>query len=141
MRSNREYDYFGNVLEYSYDYFPSYSSTRTQKVLVLEYDYSISVNDTHIKGIATIVHRCHLLNFVGLKRLNKLAPLSHHLERFWLVFGKVVTQIFVALNKQRHHFQQNILVCDLHNLATLTEQVHTWTCLPEFCNLYKQKDV
>ena len=41
MRSNREYDYFGNVLEYEYDYFPSYSSTstRTQKVLVLEYEY------------------------------------------------------------------------------------------------------
>ena len=35
MRSNREYDYFGNVLEY--DYFPSYSST--QKVLVLKYEY------------------------------------------------------------------------------------------------------
>ena len=38
MKSNREYDYFGNVLEYEYDYFPSYSSTSTQKVLVLEYD-------------------------------------------------------------------------------------------------------
>ena len=42
MKSNREYDYFGNVLEYEYDYFPSYSSTSTQKVLVHEYDYSIS---------------------------------------------------------------------------------------------------
>ena len=42
VRSNREYDYFGNVLEYKYDYFPSYSSTSTQKVLVHEYDYSIS---------------------------------------------------------------------------------------------------
>ena len=40
VRSNREYDYFGIVLEY--DYFASYSSTRTQKVLVLKYDYSIS---------------------------------------------------------------------------------------------------
>ena len=41
VRSNREYDYFGNVLEYEYDYFPSYSSTSTstQKVLVLEYEY------------------------------------------------------------------------------------------------------
>ena len=39
MRSNREYDYFGNVLEYEYDYFPPYSSTSTQKVLVLEYEY------------------------------------------------------------------------------------------------------
>ena len=39
MKSNREYDYFGNVLEYEYDYFPSYSSTSTQKVLVLEYEY------------------------------------------------------------------------------------------------------
>ena len=40
MRSNREYDYFGNVLEY--DYFLSYSSTSTQKVLVLkcEYEYT-----------------------------------------------------------------------------------------------------
>ena len=37
MRSNREYDYIGNVLEY--DYFPSYPSTHTQKVLVLEYEY------------------------------------------------------------------------------------------------------
>ena len=37
MRSNREYDYIGNVLEY--DYLPSYSSTRTQKVLVLKYEY------------------------------------------------------------------------------------------------------
>ena len=43
MKSNREYNYFGNVLEYEYDYFPSYSSTSTststQKVLVLEYEY------------------------------------------------------------------------------------------------------
>ena len=37
VRSNREYDYIGNVLEY--DYLPSYSSTRTQKVLVLKYEY------------------------------------------------------------------------------------------------------
>ena len=37
VRSNREYDYIGNVLEY--DYFPSYSSTHTQKILVLEYEY------------------------------------------------------------------------------------------------------
>ena len=44
VRSNHEYDYFGNV--YEYDYFASYSSTITEKVLVLEYeteyDYSIS---------------------------------------------------------------------------------------------------
>ena len=40
MRSNREYDYFGNVLEYEYDYFASYSSTSTPKVLVLEYEYT-----------------------------------------------------------------------------------------------------
>ena len=39
VRSNREYDYFGNVLEYEYDYFHSNSSTSTQKVLVLEYEY------------------------------------------------------------------------------------------------------
>ena len=46
VRSNREYDYFGNVLEYEYDYFPSYSSTSTStqkvRVRVHEYDYSIS---------------------------------------------------------------------------------------------------
>ena len=43
MRSNCEYDYFGNVLEY--DYFPSYSSTSTstQKVLVLEYKYTSTI--------------------------------------------------------------------------------------------------
>ena len=41
VRSNREYDYFGNVLEY--DYFPSYSSTSTQKVLVLEYEYTSTI--------------------------------------------------------------------------------------------------
>ena len=41
MRSNREYDYFGNVLEYENNYFVLYSSksTNTQKVLVLEYEY------------------------------------------------------------------------------------------------------
>ena len=39
VKSNREYNYFGNVLEYEYDYFPSYTSTSTQKVLVLEYEY------------------------------------------------------------------------------------------------------
>ena len=47
VKSNREYDYFGNVLEYEYeyDYFPSYSSTstRTQKVLVLEYEYTSTI--------------------------------------------------------------------------------------------------
>ena len=37
VRSNREYDYFGNILEY--EYFASYSSTSTPKVLVLEYEY------------------------------------------------------------------------------------------------------
>ena len=34
-----EYDYFGNVLEYEYDYFASYLSMSTQKVLILEYEY------------------------------------------------------------------------------------------------------
>ena len=43
MKSNREYDYFGNVLEYEYDYFPSYSSASTQKVLVLEYEYTSTI--------------------------------------------------------------------------------------------------
>ena len=46
MKSNREYDYFGNVLEY--DYFPSYSntSTSTQKVLVLEFEYEYKYTST-----------------------------------------------------------------------------------------------
>ena len=37
MRSNRDYDYFGNVLEYEYDYFALHTSTSTitQKVLIL----------------------------------------------------------------------------------------------------------
>ena len=48
MKSNREYDYFGNVLEYEYDYFPSYSSTSTstQNVLVLEYEYKYKYTST-----------------------------------------------------------------------------------------------
>ena len=50
VRSNREYDYIGNVLEY--DYFPSYSSTRTQKVRVLEYEY-MSMS-THFYSCYTI---------------------------------------------------------------------------------------
>ena len=54
MRINHEYDYFGYVLEYEYVYFPSYSSmtTSTLKVLVLEYDYSIS--DTHVSAFIHI---------------------------------------------------------------------------------------
>ena len=43
VRSNREYDYFGNVLEYEYDYFALYSSTSTQKVLVLKYEYKSTI--------------------------------------------------------------------------------------------------
>ena len=41
VRSNREYDYFGNVFEYEYDYFALYSSMITQKVLILEYEYRV----------------------------------------------------------------------------------------------------
>ena len=43
MKSNREYNYFGNVLEYEYDYFPSYTSTNTQKVLEYEYKYTSTI--------------------------------------------------------------------------------------------------
>ena len=52
MRRKREYDYFGNVLEYEYDYFASYSSTSTQKVQVRlhEYDYSISAANIYMEG-------------------------------------------------------------------------------------------
>ena len=54
VKSNREYDYFGNVLEYEYDYFPSYSSTSTSTSTqkVHEYDYSIS--DCHMAEIFTM---------------------------------------------------------------------------------------
>ena len=54
MRSNREYDYFGNVLEYEYDYFPPYLSTSTQKVLVLEYEYKYKYTSTITPSLACI---------------------------------------------------------------------------------------
>ena len=41
VRSNREYDYFGNVLEYAYFALYSSTSTITQKVLVVEYEYRV----------------------------------------------------------------------------------------------------
>ena len=62
MRSNREYNYFGNVLEYEYDYFASYSSTSTQKVLVLEYEYTSTITpslldaDTNIYKSNSFLH-------------------------------------------------------------------------------------
>ena len=46
IRSNREHDYFGNVLVY--DYFALYSSTITQKVLILEYEYEYRVRLLHL---------------------------------------------------------------------------------------------
>ena len=71
MRSNREYDYFGNVLEYEYDYFPEYEysyskSTRTRvRVQVHDYDYSISgCNDNYY--FLFIVLLCLMLYFCFL---------------------------------------------------------------------------
>ena len=58
MRSNREYNYFGNVLEYEYNY----SSTSTQKVLVLEYEYTSTITpslldaDTNIYKSNSFLH-------------------------------------------------------------------------------------
>ena len=46
MRSNREYNYFGNLLED--DYFASYSSTSTQKVIVLEYEYTSTITPSQL---------------------------------------------------------------------------------------------
>ena len=46
MRSNREYNYFGNLLED--DYFASYSSTSTQKVLVLEYEDTSTITPSQL---------------------------------------------------------------------------------------------
>ena len=62
MRSNREYNYFGNLLQYKYDYFASYSSTSTQKVLVLEYEYTSTITpslldaDTNIYKSNSFLH-------------------------------------------------------------------------------------
>ena len=46
VRSNREYNCFGNLLED--DYFASYSSTSTQKVLVLEYEYTSTITPSQL---------------------------------------------------------------------------------------------
>ena len=46
MRSNREYNYFGNLLED--DYFASYSGTSTQKVLVHEYEYTSTITPSQL---------------------------------------------------------------------------------------------
>ena len=57
VRSNREYNYFGNVLEYEYDYFASYSSTRTQKVLVLEYEYTSTITPSLLDADTNIYNK------------------------------------------------------------------------------------
>ena len=68
MRSNREYDYFGNVLEY--DYFPSYSSTSTQKVLVLKYEY---------KYTSTITPSLHGVKYIEMYlNTNTLESISNN---------------------------------------------------------------
>ena len=46
VRSNREYNYFGNLLED--DYFASYSGTSTQKVLVHEYEYTSTITPSQL---------------------------------------------------------------------------------------------
>jgi hypothetical protein len=46
VRSNHEYNDFGNLLED--DYFASYSSTSTQKVLVLEYEYTSTITPSQL---------------------------------------------------------------------------------------------
>ena len=55
MRSNREYDYFGNVHEYKYDYFALYTSTIIQKVLVLEYAYEYRVWLLHLCRVQKLI--------------------------------------------------------------------------------------
>ena len=83
MRSNREYDYFGNVLEYEYDYFPSYSSMSTQKVFVLEYeyDYSISVCYTFVSGVyKNILLKDYSKVFIFIKLSCKLSCLKNILN-------------------------------------------------------------
>ena len=60
VRSNHEYDYFGIVIEYEYDYFPSYLSTSTQKVLVLEYEYKYTSTITPSLVYTVTVYSCVL---------------------------------------------------------------------------------
>ena len=70
MRSNREYNYFGNVLEYEYDYFGNvleyeyeydyfasyeYSKCTRTRVRVHEYDYSISGVHPSFDWVKTVV--------------------------------------------------------------------------------------
>ena len=78
MRSNREYDYFGNVLEYEYDYFPSYSSTRTrtQKVLVLEYKYKCTITPS-------LVYTGQVFLFV----INHLASCVDNMSKLCFILG------------------------------------------------------
>ena len=59
VRSNREYDYFGNVLEYEYDYFASYSSTSTStpKVLVHEYEYTSTITPSLDSILSDILYK------------------------------------------------------------------------------------
>ena len=60
VRSNREYDYFGNVLEYEYDYFPS--STSTQKVH--EYNYSISEFFVILSYLSRVLFYYHIVMLI-----------------------------------------------------------------------------
>ena len=77
MRSNREYDYFGNLLEYEYDYFPSYSSTSmsTQKVLVHEYEYTSTITPSLHQGHG-LHHGC-VLKHVQHNRTHRMWRTTH----------------------------------------------------------------
>ena len=107
MRSNHEYDYFGNVLEYEYDYFPSYSSTstRTQKVLVLEYEYEYkytstitpSLVDTTQTGSKKIKFQHELRNqFETLQKLDDIDTLS---ETITDMIQQSMSRVAKAINK------------------------------------------
>ena len=79
MKSNREFDYFGNVLKYQYDYFALYSSTFTQKVPVLEYEYDYSISAEHQKKIDTYgFHESHLYvrNKIFIKVIMKVIMIT-----------------------------------------------------------------
>ena len=73
MRTNREYDYFGDVLEY--DYFALYSSTSmiTQKILVLEYGYKYTstitpslmyTSKTYVFPVNTVTRKQHSFSYL-----------------------------------------------------------------------------
>ena len=98
MRSNREYDYFGNVLEY--DYFALYSSMSmiTQKVLVLVYEYEYRVRLLHLRNVVQVIHRVrqpfacyyHQMSVVVYKVVDQPGPVTSSVKCLTTNWNKCV---------------------------------------------------